>query len=117
MPTRKTRLNAKLNKYVKANRLKPIPALTLSGGTLEHLEDAKEFRVWAYPKGGGDDYFQSYASLELAMRAHDQMAQRGDIPEKPLAVIWDKKHRSWREVQIPAKMFKGAKDRVLRQVL
>jgi hypothetical protein len=113
---KRTRLSA-VKKYAEKRRLKPIPALTLSGGTLKHLEDAKEFRVWAYPKGGGDDYYLNFPNLEQALLAKDEMARQGDLPEEPLAVIWDKKKRSWREVAVPKKAVRDATDRLVRSAL
>lgn len=78
----------------------PIPALTLSGGTLKKLSDAKQFRVWHHPKKG-DDYYHTFSCIFEAKK-HSERTKA----ESPIAVVWDKRYKQYREVVIPKKLMK-----------
>ena len=83
-----------------------IPALTRSGGTLKSLKDAKEFRVWVHPKKGDDYYYASPKVARAIALGERAFSKKEGYVEIPLAVIWDKKHQDYREVQIPAKILR-----------
>lgn len=84
-----------------------IPGLTLSGGKLSEfggLKAVKEFRVWIHP-GKGDDYYYAYKTLEGAVRKYRSFRTRA---EHPLAVVWDKRYKKYREVKIDKKSLTDA---------
>jgi hypothetical protein len=81
-----------------------VPALIGAGGTLQRLEDAVEFRVWAHPVKGGDDRFLRYDSLPYAMAGYRYFKHhdKDHLYETPVAVIRDlKATNGYREVIIP----------------
>lgn len=83
-----------------------IPTLTMSGGTLEKLEDAVEFRVWVHPKSE-DDFYYSYKRISEARSESERMRATGEFAkvETPLAVVWDNKFQNFKEVALPKKRF------------
>lgn len=89
----------------KANK---IPALTLSGGTLVNLKDVKEFRIWVHPRYGDASYYrfdtlkEANTFLPIAKKSKEQLSE----VESPIAVIWDKAQKNYREVEIPKKLLK-----------
>lgn len=79
-----------------------IPALTLSGGRLSEfggIKAVKEFRVWVHP-AKGDDYYFAFKTLTGAVKKHRSMRARS---EPPIAVVYDKRYRKYREVVINKK--------------
>jgi len=99
-PYQKLQMEMRISK--KASYAK-IPALTLSGGLLSKFggtEAVKEYRVWVHPNG--DDYYFRYKDLKEAIR--ESVKMKG--AEKPLAVVWDKKQKKYREVVIDDKYLK-----------
>ena len=86
-------------------RKKDIPALTMSGGTLKSPKDIKELRVWIHPNKGEDFYYSGKNLMKLASLVSKRTGKK-DFIEAPLAVIWNKKHRKYREVTIPRKLMK-----------
>ena len=81
-----------------------ISALTLSGGKLSEyggLRAAKEFRVWCHPKRGGATYFKWKTLIGTQIgRRKLVKSQKYFKVEAPLAIVWDKKYRRYREVVI-----------------
>ena len=85
-----------------------IPVLTLSGGKLSQfggLEAVKEFRVWVHHKRGGDDAFFTTKTIEGAKSLFKRLHGSGKYArvEEPLAVVWDRRYRRYREVVIDTK--------------
>lgn len=114
---RRIRLKRNWKSLAEKHRLKKIPTLTGVGKQpLQHLENAKEFRVWIHPKTG-DDYFVGFSSLEEALVNHGALVDMKKLAEPPLAVVWNKKIRGWAEVSIPAKIMNSARDRIIRDNL
>src|SRR5690349_12673415 len=52
---------------VDPSKVGSYPALTKSGGGYFY-DDVLEYRVWIYPKGGGDDYYRAFPSYESALK-------------------------------------------------
>lgn len=79
-----------------------FPALTLSGGKLSDFLPALCYRVWVHHKDGGDDKYFEYSILEKAMQAKKRLEKNKKycIVENPLALVWDKARKDFREVQI-----------------
>jgi hypothetical protein len=87
-----------------------IPALTLSGGTLRKLSDAKEFRVWVHPKSG-DDFYHRFDSPTDALAFGVRAVASGKYArvELPIAVVWDSAKGDWREVVVPKSLISNLK--------
>ena len=90
-----------------------IPLLTLSGGLLESLDDALEFRLWLHPHGGSDRIVRSW-TLRPLLRAQQEHDESGDwsLVEKPLAVVWDRVAHNFREVVIPDSLLAAADEEI-----
>jgi hypothetical protein len=94
---------------VKKNKTKEIPAYTLSGGKLKNFgreKAVKEYRVWIHPKGK-DDYYYALKNKGELIAVSIGLGIQKDVDEKkimrvenPLAVVWDKKFKNYREVRI-----------------
>lgn len=79
-----------------------IPALCLSGGKLSEFGGrAAEYRVWIHPKQGENSFYRSQ-SLEQALKKRAEFINDPDLAmlELVIAVVYDKKFRKYREVQI-----------------
>jgi hypothetical protein len=84
-----------------------ISALTFSGGKLSEFGGAKavkEYRVWVHPKPSGDDYYYVFKDFLQAKEFSDnerkKVGNKYNKVEMPLAVVWDKKYRRYREIVI-----------------
>ncbi len=90
-----------------------IPVMTLSGGKLSNyggIAAVRQYRVWVHPKGGGDDSFYSFTPAKVkalggikALRKEAtrlRRSKRFQKVEMPLAVVWDKRQKKYREVVI-----------------
>lgn len=64
------------------NRVGLYPALSKSGGGYFY-DEVLEYRVWIYPKGGGDDYYRAFASFETAL----QFSKNTSGAEEPLVLV------------------------------
>jgi len=79
-----------------------VPALCLSGGKLSEFGGkAAEYRIWVHPKKEEDSFYRSQ-SLELALKKREELINDPDlaIVEPVIAVVYDKKFKKYREVQI-----------------
>ena len=86
------------------NRQDEIPSTTLSGGILKDFGGAKaveEYRVWLHPHSGSDTY-RTYKTLKEAEMDSIIRRKSGKYSEVevPLAVVFDKKFKRYREVDI-----------------
>ena len=82
-----------------------IPALTKSGGMLSEFGGKKsvlEYRVWFHYHDGREDDFIVDSNLRNIQRRRKTLLERMDLikVEQPLAVVWDEKHKDYREVRI-----------------
>jgi len=90
-----------------------IPGLTLSGGKLSKFgghKAVRQYRVWVHPKRGGDDSYYAYSPSQVKKRggystlvaATKRLRKSGRYArvEEPLAVVWDKRYKKYREVVI-----------------
>jgi len=81
-----------------------IPALCLSGGRLSEFGGkVVEYRVWIHPKQGENSFYRSQ-SLEQALKKRSEFINDPDlaIVEPLIAVVYDRKFKKYREVQIDA---------------
>jgi len=78
-----------------------IPALCLSGGRLSEFGKAVEYRVWIHPKQGEDKFYRG-KSIEQALKKRSEFINDPNlaIVEPVIAVVYDKKFKKYREVQI-----------------
>jgi len=78
-----------------------IPALCLSGGKLSEFGKAVEYRVWIHPKEGEDIFYRSQ-SIEAALKKRSKFINDPNLAmvEPVIAVVYDKKFKKYREVQI-----------------
>jgi hypothetical protein len=78
------------------------PAFCLSGGRLSEFGNkAVEYRVWVHPQEG-DDYFFRGKNLEKLLEKQAELLRdpKYALVEPIIAVVYDKKFKKYREVQI-----------------
>jgi hypothetical protein len=79
-----------------------IPAMCLSGGKLSEFGGkAFEYRIWIHPKQGEDKFYRT-KSIENALKKRSEFINNPDlaIVEPIIAVVYDKRFKKYREVQI-----------------
>jgi len=91
-----------------------LPAYTLSGGTLESLDDALEFRVWVHPHSQKRDdfYLKAWTLPEMMSKMAAFDFSGYDVVEPIIAVVWDKEQHNFREVLVPEEFIKLAEKKV-----
>jgi len=79
---------------------KKIPAVCLSGGVLSDFggpEEVVEYRIWVH--GKEDTYYKS-KTLKGILKKFKSLKGKEPFIEIPLAVVFDKNFKGYREVQI-----------------
>lgn len=102
-------------KVPKISGFAEIPALTLSGGMLSDFGGKKEvleYRIWIHGRDGRLDlnqgaYFYGNNLQELLKMRKELLKDKKIFKvEQPVAIVWDKKHRDYREVLIDGIKYK-----------
>lgn len=86
-----------------SDKMRMIPAQTLSGGKLSEFKEVKAFRLWLHSKDEEDKYMEfEPKDLPEAIRKR-QKAENNEswIEVEPIiAVVFDEKFKKFREVVI-----------------
>lgn len=95
-----TIISTGLSKSIAGMNYARIPSLTLSGGRLSDFDKVKQYRIWVHPKTG-DDYYYTFKNEAELKQVREQIKKDNPLyVEKPIAVVWDKKNKKYREVVI-----------------